>query len=69
MMFISRVSQTGQQGLLYSDLETGLLRGFGGEVSQDVGLSKYQMSNCSPWKIDSYGGLGDVHNTSKCLGV
>ena len=27
------------------------------------------MSNCSPWKIDSYGGLGDVHSTSKCLGV
>ena len=38
MMFISRVSQTGQQGLLYSDLETGLLRGFGGEGIQDNGM-------------------------------
>ena len=43
MMFFSRVSQSGQKGLFYSDLETGLLD-------------------------DSYGCLGDVHDTSIVFG-
>ena len=42
MMFISRVSKTGQKGLLYSDLETGLLMGFGCERSPDNGMQASQ---------------------------